>query len=91
MKKFILVGMVIAIMCLGLIGILKAGEPSSQLKAKPQKWEYQVLSNPNPKDEHDELNKLGKDGWELVSVLAWEANGSTIPGYIFYFKRPMAQ
>jgi hypothetical protein len=91
MKKSILIGMPIALLCLGLIGGLTAEEPSPQLKAKPQKWEYQVLSNPNPKDEHDQLNKLGKDGWELVSVLTWEANGNTIPGYIFYFKRPLAQ
>jgi hypothetical protein len=37
-----------------------------------------------------QLNKLGKDGWELVSVSNAEANGNNGGGN-YYFKRPLAQ
>lgn len=88
MKNSIAVGMFLAAFCLGVV----ACDP---FKDKPTKWEYQVLSfdNTNPKNSPpDELNKLGRDGWELVSVQSWEVNGNT---QAFFgkacLKRPLAQ
>jgi len=91
MKKSILVGMTIAVLCLGLIGVLTADVPSPQLKAKSQKWEYQVLPFSNEQETQNQLNKAGKDGWELISVQPSEANGSTVGYGFFFLKRPLAQ
>ncbi len=35
------------------------------------------------------LNKYGADGWELVSVTAWQ--GETGTGHTYYFKRPVSE
>lgn len=49
-----------------------------------QGWEYKVISRntaDDPRLSEDELNALGKDGWELVGVIA-------LPAVIqFYLKR----
>jgi hypothetical protein len=47
-------------------------------------WEYKVLNRNLSKDEapsEEELNKLGKEGWELAGVF------SDSPFVHFYFKR----
>ena len=45
-------------------------------------WEYKVLARElDDLPEQDELNRLGKDGWELSGTVA------TPSGVIFYFKR----
>jgi Domain of unknown function (DUF4177) len=88
MKKSIAAGIFIAVFCLGVIAC-------DQFKAQPAKWEYQVLSfdsTNSTSSPQDQLNKLGKAGWELVSVQSWEVNGNT---QAFFgkacLKRPLAQ
>lgn len=46
-------------------------------------WEYQhrYFSHPFP---HDDLDELGKQGWELVAISQRDAHGNSF----FYFKRP---
>lgn len=52
-----------------------------QLK-KPVHWEYKVVTS---RLEIDELDELGKKGWELVSI-----TGATFPASpVAYFKRPI--
>ena len=51
-----------------------------------QKWEYKVVYGPR----ESELNKLGDEGWELVSVVA-DTSGdaySTSSSIYAYLKRP---
>ena len=45
-----------------------------------QKWEYKIVGNVNEL----ELNRLGEQGWELVSVTFTDS------AYVgnYYFKRP---
>ena len=57
------------------------------------KWEYKVLkvekSFFGTKDKEDpavRLNELGKEGWELVSVIPLESGGSTA-GMQLFLKR----
>ena len=46
-----------------------------------KKWEYRVDINIGEED--DEFDKLGREGWELVSVVFSNNNR------LFYFKREM--
>ena len=50
-----------------------------------QTWEYMTLILTNLRDSGAELNAWGKQGWELVSVVALASN----LGYAF-LKRPAA-
>jgi hypothetical protein len=52
-----------------------------------QKWEYKVVHGPS----QSELNQLGAEGWELVSVIA-DVSGdaySTSSSIKAYLKRPL--
>lgn len=50
-------------------------------------WEYKVVTQtPNHLDNQAKLNRFGKDGWELVSVVIL-GTGGTIAAYL---KRPQA-
>jgi len=58
------------------------------------KWEYRVEllldDNPDPKGPPDkELNELGAEGWELVSVVEVAVHGGH--NLRFYFKRPIPE
>lgn len=55
-----------------------------KIEEKPIKWEYKTLWLYNEDDE-EELNKLGDDRWELVSIIVLEDN--SVP--LAYFKRPI--
>ena len=90
MKKSIMVGMFIAVFCLGVVAC-------DQFKAQPTKWEYKILWGMRSTDAQlvplaqGQLDKLGKDGWELVSVQADDVNGTTSTDVSLYLKRPLAQ
>jgi len=43
-----------------------------------QKWEYKIVA----KATEAEINRLGEEGWELISVT------ENITYYTFFFKRP---
>jgi hypothetical protein len=47
-----------------------------------QKWEYRRVPSPD----ENEMDELGKKGWELVAVTTDEA-GATVYAY---FKRPLS-
>ncbi len=47
-----------------------------------QKWEYHAVVRNPYRDVVNELNTLGEDGWELVSIRTSAAGGN-----VFIFKR----
>lgn len=49
------------------------------------KWEYMTISH---SVEDEELNKNGRDGWELVAVTEILTSGSYFV-HRYYFKRPL--
>ncbi len=78
-----------------------AQEPEGSKKKawSGQKWEYRVLriASARPEepgrrptgrtgDAEAELNRLGEEGWELVTIRIDSSSNRTSP--IFYFKRP---
>ncbi|HVU82066.1 MAG TPA: DUF4177 domain-containing protein [Rhodanobacteraceae bacterium] len=58
------------------------------------RWTYKVvrfkpanffkLRNPDPDEVAEQLNQLGRDGWELVHVV----EGYGVPLPVFYLKKP---
>ena len=50
-----------------------------------QQWEYMVISSTSEQDVIDQANKLGAQGWEMVSVV--KVSGS--PGWRAFFKRAL--
>lgn len=67
-----------------------------------KKFEYKILVGSSSKDQahfESELNKLGNEGWELVSAFdysqagfkQWMINASISSGYIFLFKREITE
>lgn len=46
----------------------------------------EILSNITFRDLHDHINKLGSEGWEMVS----ERSSSGRNHHVYYFKRPAA-
>ncbi|MGK2966733.1 MAG: DUF4177 domain-containing protein [Tepidiformaceae bacterium] len=52
-------------------------------------WEYASLLNSGPAT-RDELNNLGSEGWELVSVVRADNAASNSPQLLYVFKRQVA-
>lgn len=50
------------------------------------KWEYKQLEEYGP-DEYT-LDRLGDEGWELVTVIRKHVDGGA---FVFYFKRPIKE
>ncbi|MHA1949479.1 MAG: hypothetical protein ACW99G_06060 [Candidatus Thorarchaeota archaeon] len=44
-----------------------------------KKWEVDFVCAANPETIREELNKLGKKGWELVSISTVSCNGHPEP------------
>lgn len=62
------------------------------------KWEYKTIKVEGTLktlfigktlDLEDDFNKLGKEGWELITVIGLAAGGSTQTGLQAIFKRPL--
>lgn len=55
-------------------------------------WEYRVeaVKNPDVKTVGDTLNRLGAEGWELVSTVSTVKTWLNVTGndLVFVFKRP---
>ena len=59
----------------------------------PQQWQHLALNHDaakawNDKELAKQINKLGREGWELVSVLNFHKEGTT-DSTIYYFKKPL--
>jgi hypothetical protein len=57
-----------------------------------QTWEYLVIGpgirTPRPEPiENDEINNIGKEGWELTSTLSYQDSDS-YTRFVYIFKKP---
>mgnify|MGYP001113944527 CR=1 FL=1 len=63
-----------------------------QVKPSAVRWEHCALTNVISETPQNELassiNKLGREGWELISVGSITESGTTTKT-VFYFKRPL--
>ena len=69
-----------------------AEDRKNEAKPSPTAWQHLALTNvigETPKSElAANINKLGREGWELVSVDSLAESGSTTKT-VFYFKKPL--
>jgi hypothetical protein len=83
-----LIVIALALFALGAVTCL-AEAPAGKAASRPQ-WEYKTVTGDGlvelGKNEQAGLNKLGDDGWELVSVTP----GQGFSKAVYYFKRPKA-
>lgn len=55
-----------------------------------EKWEYTTFDLTKRKGEVDDLNRLGKDGWEAVGMISSWGVGWRMVHPIVLFKRPLS-
>ena len=86
-KKVWLIGIAAAIL-LGLVGWTGYGQKQ---RAPQMTWEYRVIFVPGVRNMSEEtMNKLGAQGWELVTFQAINNEGGTIGAGNYFFKRARA-
>jgi hypothetical protein len=74
------------------VQVLAQDRSREQVKPSAKRWEHCALSNVIGETPQNELassiNKLGREGWELISVGSIAESGTTTKT-VFYFKRPL--
>jgi hypothetical protein len=76
-----------AIVLFGLVGWTGYGQKQPQ-RAPRIIWEYKVQFVPGVRNMSEEMmNKLGAQGWELVTFQAINNEGGTIGAGNYFFKR----
>ena len=89
MKTKIRLIAIAAVVLFGLIGLTGYGQ--KQQRAPQANWEYKVLYVPGVRSMSEEaMNKLGSQGWELVTYQAINNEGGTIGAGNYFFKRARA-
>jgi hypothetical protein len=84
---------VVALLC-ALLAVQVLAQDSATGRAKPSvaQWQHLALTqviNETPKNElARNINKLGREGWELVCVANVAESGTTTKT-VFYFKKPL--
>lgn len=79
---------VVAIVLIGLIGLTVYGQRQPPQRVPQTKWEYKVVFVPGVRNMSEEtMNKLGAEGWELVTYQAINNEGGTIGAGNYFFKR----
>ena len=80
-----------AIVLFGVAGWTGYGQrqpPPPPQRAQQTRWEYKVLYVPGVRSMSEEaMNKLGAQGWELVTYQAINNEGGTIGAGNYFFKR----
>lgn len=71
MKNKIYLSLIAITIFLGLVGCTASAQKNDPEK---QIWEYKVITvygtNDLPPANHDQLNKMGIEGWELITILS---------------------
>jgi hypothetical protein len=85
--KIRLIGVVAAVL-LGVIGWTGYGQRPQAQRVSPTAWEYKVLYAPGVRNMSESMmNKLGAEGWELVTYQAINNEGGTMGAGNYFFKR----
>ena len=84
---------VVALLCaLIAVQVLAQDSPAGRVKPSVAQWQHLALTHVIGKTPQNELarsiNKLGREGWELVSVANVSESGTTTKT-VFYFKKPL--
>jgi hypothetical protein len=92
-KSLILLSSIIIILCAIIaVQVLAQGTNPDQKTPLTKGWQHLALTNVIGQTPNSELarniNKLGREGWELVSVGNIVESGTTTKT-IFYFKKPL--
>ena len=86
MKKKVWLPCIAALVLFGLVGWTGFGQRSQS--ALLIKWEYKVMYLPGARNLSEEaLNKMGAQGWELITFQAVNNEGGTIGAGNYFFKR----
>ena len=90
MKTKIRLIAIAAIVLFGLVGWTGYGQRQPQ-RVPQITWEYKVQYVPGVRNMSEEMmNKLGAQGWELVTYQAINNEGGTIGAGNYFFKRARA-
>ena len=80
--------------CLGLtLNLWAQDKPEVEPVAATKKWQHLALPHDtatlgNDQDLAKQINQLGRDGWEMITVLNFSKEGTT-NNTMYYFKRPL--
>jgi hypothetical protein len=75
-----------AVILFGLVGWTGFGQRSQ--RASLITWEYKVMYVPGARNLSEEaMNKMGAQGWELITFQAINNEGGTIGAGNYFFKR----
>jgi hypothetical protein len=75
-----------AVVLLGLVGWTGFGQRSQ--RGSQVAWEYKVMYVPGARNLSEEaMNKMGAQGWELITFQAINNEGGTIGAGNYFFKR----
>jgi hypothetical protein len=92
-KTRVLLYGVVALLCALLaVQVLAQGSATGRAKPSIAQWQHLALTHVIGETPQNELarsiNKLGQEGWELVSVANVSESGTTTKT-VFYFKKPL--
>ncbi len=90
--RMLLYGLMILLCSAIAMQVFAQDRSTKQVKPSAKGWEHLALTNvigETPKNElASSINKLGREGWELLSVGNVTESGTTTKT-VFYFKRPL--
>mgnify|MGYP006908251689 CR=1 FL=1 len=86
---------ILAGLVLSAQGWLAPAAAADKAAEKPRQWEHLALTHELKGGQSNaevarEIIRLGREGWELVSVANFQENGTTTKT-AYYFKRPLAR
>ena len=88
----LLYGVMILLCTLIAMHVLAQDSSSEQVKPSTKRWQHLALTNvigeTPPSELASNINRVGREGWELVSVGNITESGTTTKT-VFYFKRPL--
>ena len=77
------------LLAIGVTAVFAADRGSSP--SQSSQWQhlaFETIASLNAEGAGQKINELGRDGWELVSVVPKNDGGSTRK-YVYFFKKPL--